>query len=191
MRLLIYILLLAISLPAISQSTMYDPNPEYPFGRPNPSAPEEIKEFGEMIGSSECISIQRRPDGTWLDSLKMTWNFKYIMNGTAVQDEVFSEDERYAGSLRQYQADSAKWYVSYYSSRGLPPYPFWTGKRENDKIVLNRPNSVVNNKSGTSRLTFYDLSENSFSWMGEWLSDDGTIEFVFWKISCNKKDASP
>lgn len=187
MKVLITLLLSYCLLPGFGQSMEYEPDTAYPYGRLNPSAPKAVSDYSEMIGSSNCISVQRSQDGTWLDSLDMIWKFSYIMNGTAVQDEVFREGGLYAGSLRQYQSDSAKWYVSYYSSLGLPPYSVWTGNREGNRIVLYKPNSVIQNRSGTSRLTFYDISASRFKWEGEWLSDDGTIEFVFWRISCEKR----
>ena len=186
MRILMLFLCMVAAGRLPAQSKQYESGPDFPYGSLNPEAPPSTADFAEMIGSSECISIQRRPDGTWLDSLRMIWNFSYIMNGTAVQDEVFLEDGRYAGSLRQYHPDSAKWYVSFYSSSGLPPYPVWSGTRDENRIILYRPNSVIQGQSGTSRLTFYDISPDSFQWVGEWLSDDGNVEFTFWTISCRK-----
>ncbi len=187
-RSLVVLLTLCVHL-AWAQSTEYDASPEYPYGRLNPAAPSQVADFAEMIGSSECVSQQRQQDGTWLDTLRMIWNFSYIMNGTAVQDEVYLEDGRYAGSLRQYHPDSASWYVSFYSSQGLPPYNFWVGSREGNKIVLKR-NSVIQGRPGVSRLTFYDLDPGHFKWIGEWISDDGQTPFVFWRISCTKREDS-
>ena len=52
-----------------------------PFGKYNPEAPDQVKDFEPMVGVCDCQSIRRNPDGTWQDTLSMVWKFKYIMNG--------------------------------------------------------------------------------------------------------------
>jgi len=101
--LLAFIFSLFFSPSAFSQiddsNLNYEPSVLHPFGLPNPDAPKEITDFAPMIGICDCKSIARNPDGTWKDTLDMTWKFKYIMNGTAVQDEVWRANELYAGSI--------------------------------------------------------------------------------------------
>jgi len=184
---LIPILLLAV-FALKAQDLQYDPSPEYPYGRPNPDAPSALNDWLPLRGSNECRSVVRNPDGSWQDTLRMVWNFKYIMNGTAVQDEVFIANGRYAGSLRQYNADSSRWYVSFYSSSSLPPYPHWTGnKNEDGNIVLFRDQAAPSGQPGKSRLTFSAINDSSFTWSGDWVSESGQTVYPFWKIFCDGK----
>ena len=135
----------------------YEPSVINPFGLPNPDAPKEITDYAPMIGICDCKSISRNPDGTWKDSLDMTWKFKYIMNGTAVQDEVWRANKLYAGSIRQFQKDSAEWVVSYFSYPTVAYNPgIWHGTKMEDKIILTKPQVAPNGAYGASVLTFYE-----------------------------------
>ena len=70
----------------------YEPNEQYPFGRPHPDAPEQSKDWHELIGICDCVSEARNADQTWAAPQKMTWKFKYILNGNGVQDQTIKDD---------------------------------------------------------------------------------------------------
>lgn len=189
-------LILSISLlcaaSALAQSSVdlmqYEPSADHPFGQINPSAPAELADFAPMIGMCDCWSLSRNPDGSWQDTLDMVWKFKYIMNGTGVQDEVWREGEMYAGSIRQFQPDSGKWVVSYFSYPAVSTSPgVWLGNKQGDDIVLKMPQKAPNGMEGFSRLTFHSMSEEGYSWNGEWVSENGQITYPFWKIGCKKR----
>jgi hypothetical protein len=165
----------------------YEISQEFPFGRPNPNAPEQIKDFEPMIGLCNCKSETRNQDGTWAEPVDMIWKFKYIMNGMAVQDETLKTDGTYAGSIRQYIADSSKWYVHYYSSKSPSTIlPAWEGNKIDDKIILYREQKAPNGTEGFYRLTFYDISNYGYKWIGEWVNKDESIIYPTWKIECIK-----
>ena len=168
----------------------YEPNAKNPFGTANPNAPDQIKDFQPMIGECKCKSETRKPDQSWAQPIDMVWRFKYIMNGMAVQDETLKEDGRHSGSIRQFIADSSRWYVHYYSS-GAPSttLPVWEGnKNEEGKIILYRPQKAPNGMEGYYRLTFSDMSDKGFNWIGEWVNTDETIVFPTWKIACTREE---
>ena len=166
----------------------YEPSPEHPYGQLNPEAPAATADFASMIGTCDCKSLNRNPDGSWQDTLQMVWRFKYIMNGMAVQDEVWREGGMYAGSIRQYHPDSAKWVVSYFSSPGVSTTPgAWLGNREGDKIVLFQDQKAPNGMEGFSRLTFHEMSDTGYQWKGEWVSKDESVVWPFWVIFCKKR----
>lgn len=166
----------------------YEPSSKNPFGLPNPEAPDGVRDFHPMIGICDCRSVQRNPDGAWQDTLDMVWKFKYIMNGFAVQDEVWRENDLYAGSIRMYHPDSAQWVVSYFSYPAVAWTPgIWHGSKIGDQVILTRPYTTANGMEGVSRLTFYDMTEQGFRWKGEWIKDDGSIVYPFWTIDCEKR----
>ena len=159
-----------------------------PYGLPNPEAPKQITDFQGLIGKCNCKSTTRNQDQTWAESVDMTWEWKYIMNGMAVQDETIKADGKHSGSIRQFIADSSKWYVHYYSS-GAPTttLPTWEGSKKDDgRIVLYRNQKAPNGMDGFYRLTFYDINQDGYKWIGEWV--DKTEQFVFpsWKIECQR-----
>ena len=167
----------------------YEASPEYPFGRPNPAAPDQITDFAPMIGVCDCKSVARNPDQTWADTVDMTWRFRYIMNGMAVQDETLKADSGHSGSIRQYNADSARWYVHYYSTGfASPTLSSWEGNRlANGKIVLYRDQKAPNGMEGWYRITFSDMSATGFNWTGEWVDKTEKIVFPTWQIYCARR----
>lgn len=168
----------------------YEPTDENPFGLPHPDAPQQIKDFAPLIGECDCQSVARNPDQTWQEPIDMVWRFKYIMNGNAVQDETLKADGKHSGSIRQFIADSTKWYVHYYSS-GQPSttLPAWEGgKTEDGKIILYRPQKAPNGMEGSFKITFYDISQSGFKWLGEWVDSTETVSFPTWKIDCTKRE---
>lgn len=168
----------------------YEPSDAHPFGRLNPEAPPQTADFAPLIGECNCKSVNRKADGTWSpDSVDMIWRFKYFMNGTAVQDETLKADGRHSSSIRQYSADSARWYVTYFSSSTASPSPpVWSGNKKGDDIVLYRPQPSPNGRDGYYRLTFTDISESGYNWRGEWVSTDETIVFPTWLIFCKRDE---
>ncbi len=166
----------------------FEPAISNPYGQPHPDAPEQIKDFHPMIGTCDCRSLQRNPDQSWQDTTDMVWTFKYILNGTAVQDLTWHE-KFYATSIRQVQPDSGVWVVTYNSSNfvSMSSKP-WIGKKEGTDIVLKQPQKAPNGMDGTSRLTFTDINEKGFNWRGEWVNEEQGIVFPFWLIWCKKRD---
>lgn len=195
LTILISLFIVLITLPAHAQIQIsdfqYAVSTEQPYGAYNPEAPEQLKDFEPMIGSSLCESIQRNPDGAWQDTMQVIWEFKYIFDGKAVQDISWKEDGTHSSSIRQFNADSSKWAVTYFSSANanFNPSTWYGGKTENGNIVLSRPQKAPGSgRDGTNRLTFYHISEESFDWIGEWVSEDESIVYPFWKMACIKED---
>ncbi len=172
-----------------NEMTKYEPTIEFPFGRYNPEAPKQLKDFEPLIGECKCKSITRKKDQTWAEAVDMTWRWKYIMNGKGIQDETLKADGRNSGSIRQFDKDSMRWNVHYYSSVGTPvTLPTWHGNKKDGKIILYRPQKAPNGMNGFYRLTFYDISKKGYKWVGEWVDEKESITFPTWKIECVRED---
>lgn len=163
---------------------------ELRFGTPSPDAPSQVRDYDELIGISDCKSLARGPDGIWGDQQEMTWTYRYILGGTAVQDETVKSDGFHAGSIRQYNPEESSWYVHYYSNKGAPAatLPAWKGERNGNEMRLSRPQKAPNGADGFYKIRFYDISEKGFKWLGGWESADGSVVFENWKIDCNKRE---
>ncbi len=183
--LLISIVLAGFQLQA--QNYAYLPNSKNPFGSLNPAAPVQLSDYKELIGSCDCKSVSRIDQNTWADTVEMTWIFKYIMNGTAVQDETFKADGLHSGSIRQYSIDSAQWNVHYYSTVAVPSLRTWYGNRKGDKIILYSDQPSPQGMPGFFKISFSDITYNSYNWIGEWVNEDESIHYATWKIFCKKK----
>ena len=165
----------------------YEVSEANPFGLLNPQAPEQVADFDPLIGRCECKSVNRIDQNTWADTVNMYWTFKYIMNGMAVQDETLKEDGSYAGSIRQFIADSSHWYVHYYSSTGPTAIlPAWEGNKIDDKIILFKDQTAPNGMEGFYKITFSDMTDEGFNWLGEWVDKAQTFSYPTWYIFCRK-----
>ncbi|WP_299889935.1 hypothetical protein [uncultured Lacinutrix sp.] len=165
----------------------YSPSKEFPYGKANPEAPKQIKDYEAMIGICNCKSTKRKQDGTWNDAEDMVWEWKYIMNGTAVQDQTLKTDGSHTGSIRQFIKDSSRWYVHWYSSKTpSTKLPVWEGNKKDGKIILYKKQKAPNGTDGYVRLSFYDMSKTGYKWIGEWVDKTETIVFPTWKIECTR-----
>ena len=182
------LLLFLITIIAFAQYD-YDVSETNPYGKYNPKAPEQLLDYKDLIGTCNCESQSRKPDGTWADPIKMVWKWKYIMNGMAVQDETLKEDGQHSGSIRQFDLDSLKWHVHYYASANTAPkLPTWHGVKSKDqKIILYKDHKAPNGTDGFYRLTFYDITKEGFNWIGEWIDKSKSFIFPNWKITCKKR----
>lgn len=184
----ISIFIVICSFPLCAQDYNHIKSETSPFGTYNPEAPEQLKDFEALIGSCDCKSVSRNADGSWQDTLSMTWTYSYIMDGQAVMDETLKEDGSHTMSIRQYNIDSAKWYVTFFSSKPVNPAPrTWSGGKKGNDIVLYLDQKAPNGLDGYSRLTFYDISDEGYKWRGEWCDLSETRTFPFWMIDCKRR----
>lgn len=167
----------------------YASSDDHPFGQPNPDAPEQIKDFAGMIGTCECKSVSRISQTAWADTVSMVWTYRYIMNGWAVQDETLKADGKHSGSIRQYNADSSKWYVHYYASATASPVlSVWEGnKQTNGNILLYKDQLAPNGFEGYFRITFHNITSAGYNWTGEWVDKTETVIYPTWRIFCRRK----
>jgi len=192
-NLLTFTLMILSSVFALAQSAdqlySYEPSDEYPFGQVNPDAPKQNADFAGLIGTCACKSISRIDRNTWADTTSMLWTWKYIMNGWGVQDATLKADGKHSGSIRQYIADSSRWFVHYYSSNGpTSTLPTWEGnKKENGDIILFKDQTAPNGTAGWFRLTFSNISDKGYNWIGEWTSKDESFVYPTWKIFCKRE----
>lgn len=187
-HLFLFLLLAAVSNNIYAQYE-YAPSKEHPFGKLNPEAPKETGDYAPLIGTSNCQSESRNPDGSWNSAIDMTWTFQYIMNGTGVQDLTLKTDGTHSGSIRQFNADSAAWYVHYFSSAAATStLSAWKGEaRDGDQFILYKEQTAPNGMEGFYKIVFSDITESSFNWLGSWVNSDETIVYPTWKISCTKQ----
>lgn len=157
----------------------YDPNPEYPFGRPNPKAPPELQQFAFMIGEFNTVEEIRQPDGTWKRSYA-TWNGAYFLNGYGIRDYYWNEQEGFAtANLRVFDSKKGEWVVTFFTKPGFST-GVWTGKKEEDKMVMWKGDETKG-----SRLTFYNITKDGYEWIGESFKE-GKVT-AFWKESARRR----
>lgn len=186
---LIWLMLIGLGVPSSTDLNTFphEAVPSHPHGQPNPAAPKQLADFQPMIGTASCQSKTRVDDETWAEPVAMTWTFQYIMNGMAVQDITLKADGRHSGSIRQFDVVKDQWNIHYFSSSNpTSQLPVWTGGKSGERLVFWRQQTAPNGMSGHYRLTFYEITDSSYRWIGEWVSDDLSLTYPTWKIDCLK-----
>ena len=184
-------LLLFLLFPLLIYSQYeYEVSEEHPYGKINPKAPKQLKDYQNLIGTCKCKSVARNPDGSWKKEENMIWRWKYIMNGMAVQDETLKENGVHSGSIRQYDKDSLRWNVHYYTTGSISSVlPVWNGNRNKEgEIILYKKQKAPNGMDGFYRLTFSNISKKGFNWVGEWVDVNEKFAYPTWKIICLKEE---
>ena len=184
-------LILAVSAAACQAQSqragalLYEPSAQYPFGRPNPAAPQELQQFAFMIGRNDCEEDKlNNATGEW-ESSRRSWDAYYYMNGFAIRDSARS-GANHNGNIRIYDPAAQLWRVTFFSTPGFSS-GVWSGGMEGDRLLLSVPQKAPGTDiDGISRLTFSNISPRGFVWTGEWVSADGEVVFPFWRISCVK-----
>lgn len=168
----------------------FGPAKKYPFGKVNPEAPKAVNDYEKLIGICDCTTVRRNPDQTWGDTTSMVWEWKYILNGTAVQDISYKGDGSASSSIRQYNSDSTTWYVTFFANNAANSVQrTWEGgTEENGDIVLFLPQKAPNGMDGFSRLTFQNITYDGFEWRGEWVDSSDQFKMLFWAIDCKKRN---
>lgn len=169
-----------------AQSLLFEPSSEYPFGRPNPEAPQQLSQFAFMIGQNDCTDERLNNASAEWDKSTRTWDAYYYMNGYAIRDTGRSGGAT-NGNIRVFDRGAQEWVVTFFS---MPTYGsgIWRGGMEGDKMVLKLPQKAPGTDiDGFSRLTFSNISTTGFNWDGEWVSEDGSVVFPFWRIRCTKR----
>ena len=183
------LLLIVLSLAACQTDPLrpaplqYEPSARYPFGRANPEAPPELAQFDFMIGMNDCVEQRiNNATGEWVEGVR-SWDAYYFMNGFAIRDSGKSGASTNS-NIRVYDASAGEWAVTFYSA---PAYGSgtWRGKMEDGNMVLRQAQKAPGTDfDGFSVLTFSNVSDRGFDWSGEWISEDGTVVFPFWRIQC-------
>jgi hypothetical protein len=160
----------------VDTQDLYESSPQHPFGRMNPDAPPETKQFEFIVGTFTCKDrIMNPADGKWYD-IKSIRRAEYILNGHAIQDKNYT-NITVASNIRIYDPVKKEWVVSYFK------VPFgigvWRGVFKDGK-----PEVIQGDEKGGSRLSFFNISKEGYSWKGERLKEGKAS--LFWEFTCRR-----
>ena len=161
----------------------FDTSSEHLYGQLNPDAPTETEQFQFMIGKFKCQD-SLLINGNWKQSTA-TWESSYILNGFGIRDTY--RNDSYAGtSIRFFNTSKKKWDVYFFGMPGEHT-GLWEGEKVDGKMIMRQKRSGLNGESLESRLTFYNIDENSFDWKGELWDLDQWIATENWKIKAKRE----
>ncbi|MFZ1700271.1 MAG: hypothetical protein WBO10_01165 [Pyrinomonadaceae bacterium] len=173
------LILVAVATNAQTSSmSEYEPNEKQPFGKLNPAAPAETKEFAFMIGEFACQEEFFTPqDGKWV-KFPAVWAAKYFLNGQGIIDQYWSPTFS-TSNIRIFDAKEKNWSVTFFRMPGYAASPVWKGVKEGENMVMRQGDDT----KGT-RLTFSDITKDSFNWTGASMADGKATPF--WTSKCKR-----
>lgn len=165
-------------------------------GKLNPKAPPETTQFGQFAGRWAITDETLQPDGTWkAGPVKSEWDWHYILDGYAIQDDWISpvpgvalpekqEIRQYGTNLRIYNPKEKRWDLAWLANTGMK-IDAWRAHYEDGKIIMDTDVKRVtkDNPEGYSqRITFYDIQKKTFEWKIEFSKDDGATWAEVYRI---------
>jgi hypothetical protein len=143
----------------------------------NPAAPVELDAMASLIGEWAITTETRQQDGTWADSDPARWNFYFILDGHAIQDDWIDLGAplgdppvpQRGTNIRVYDPAEGRWEMAWIANntRSMSTY---TATNEADGSVVMRDLWGV---PSMRRITFFDMREDRFEWKLEITPDQG------------------
>ncbi len=148
------------------------------YSQPNPNAPEELSQFAFLIGSWRCDIRVKGGDGCF-ETPQATWTARYILDGYVIADEYRETTPdgqlvRLGATYRSYSSQRDSWVMKWHDALTSN----WTdiGPAELGGVLVDGTSITFKHRvppDGLIRCTFSSISENHFSWLGEFSSDGG------------------
>ena len=156
------------------------------YGVPNRNAPRELSQFAFLIGTWQCESSVKEPDGAY-HTYPATWVARYILDGYAIADEFrqfgpAGELAQLGQNYRAYNRDQKAWIIKWFDALDAT----WLDLGPEDLGGVLVRGGIVTYKhrrprgragrlfplQSLFRLTYSTISEDHFTWRAE-LSTDG------------------
>lgn len=157
-------------------------------------APPELAHWETMIGEWSTTEEGLKPDGSaWEPSKGADWNFYWSFDGWGIRDDYTSppmseavedESKRQRGTnLRIYNPEKKQWVMTWLTIASQEPATFTAISTDDEIVMLS---TVANPQGFWGRITFFDMTEDSFEWKLEW-SKDKESWFEVYRIHGTKK----
>ena len=157
----------------------------------NENAAVETESLGRLVGKWDIKIESLDKEGNWNPGTNnIEWHWYYILNGHGIQDDWITEKLAADGSdstlvygtnIRIYNKNENIWYMAWIHGDGQKLAAF-TAVNEDGKVIMEGKNA----NGREVRITFFDITENSFEWQQEWTFDEGKSWTVVVKIHCTR-----
>lgn len=131
--------------------------------------------FNKMIGQWKIKDWSLNKEGKWQEANGADWSFYKILNGNAIQDDwispsmdVKTDKRQFGTNIRIYNPKKAQWEMAWMASTGQKLDTF-TAVEYKDKVVMSGFYAGAN-----SKITFYNMTSQSFEWKLELEQKDKT-----------------
>ena len=157
------------------------------FGTPHPEAPAELAAFAFLIGDWTCESRIKGADGEY-QTYPATWVGRYVMDGYVIADEFRQFDAngnltQLGTTYRSYNTERGAWTMKWLDALNsiwldLGPEELGGVEVSDTSVVFKHylPEGPAREFFPTQtifRITFHDISRDSFRWKAEVSTDEG------------------
>lgn len=143
------------------------------------NAPKELAHWSKLIGRWTTREEGLSPDGReWSPSNGADWEFMWAFNGYGIQDNYASpplsepvgdETQRQRGTnLRIYDAKNNQWVMTWLTVQSTQAARFTAQSNDNEIVMLAE---TLTPTGFHSRITFFNMTANSFDWKLEYSKD--------------------
>lgn len=150
--------------------------PEY--GKPNANAPQELIQFGFLLGKWRGEAKLKREDGVW-ESLNASWTGHYILDGYAIADEFRMTTPEgqilvLGINLRSYDAMRKAWNMKWLNALSgtwtdLGPVELGGVVADGNAISYCMEEPVA--RHAFTRATYIKITTDHFTWRGDRSND--------------------
>jgi len=153
-------------------------------------APSETMQFGRLVGNWAISDSGLDKEGNWISGPGADWNFYWILNGTAIQDDWISppldktepeKGRQFGTNIRIYNPKLKQWEMAWASNNGAKVDTF-KAKAEGESVVMKGFYAGAETK-----ITFFNISKNHFSWKMEQQDKDTKAWKEVYRIEGERK----
>jgi hypothetical protein len=145
----------------------------------NPDAPVELDAMASLIGEWAITTETRQQDGSWQASEGQSaqWNFYFILDGHAIQDDWISlappagdpPIQQRGTNIRIYDTAEERWEMAWIANTARSLSTYMATNEPDGSVVMTSYWGVPQMR----RITFFDMRANSFEWKLEFTQDEG------------------
>ncbi len=159
-----------------------------PLQKQSDRAPEQTAQFGQLVGEWRIRDFGRDSEGNWQEGNGADWNFYWILDGTAIQDDWISpgldskappQGRQYGTNIRIYNPAENRWEMAWMANTGAKVDTF-TAVMEDGALVMRGDYG-----GKPTRISFHDIGQTQFSWKME--QQDGSAWQEVYRIEATRK----
>ena len=137
-------------------------------------APAETAQFGQLVGNWRIRDYGLDAEGNWQEGNGADWNFYWILDGTAIQDDWIApsldteappQGRQYGTNIRIYNPAEKRWEMAWMANTGAKVDTF-TAVMEDGALVMRGDYT-----GKPTRIQFFDITAQRFSWKMEQQTD--------------------
>jgi hypothetical protein len=138
--------------------------------------------MSELIGHWQIADSSLNQQGQWQAGVGASWHFYPILNGHAIQDDWIApaldqpepeNGRQYGSNIRIFNPKENQWEMAWASVKGQKIDTFTAEERDGTIIMTGQFNGQ------NSRITFYNVSKQSFDWKLEFEQADKSWSEVY------------